>query len=141
MRLLGLDVGSRTIGAAISDDDGVVATPLRTLRRSGGQRDLEAVAALYAETGAQGLVVGLPLSMNGDEGAAARRVRVLGDALAVHLRCTISYEDERFTTVQAERVLIDADVSRRRRKQVVDHVAAALILQAYLDRRAAEAVR
>ena len=139
MRLLGLDVGTRTIGLAVCDEDEVVATPLRTLRRHGGERDLVAVAAVMNETEARGLVVGLPLTLEGSEGAAARRVRALGDALAARIGCPVHYHDERFSTVEAERVLLAADLSRRRRKQVVDHVAATLILQAHLDHRQARA--
>ncbi len=87
-----------------------------------------------AELEAEALVLGLPLSLEGLEGMAARRVRAFGSALGEHLGCAVYYQDERYSTVEAERVLIEADLSRRRRRQVVDHVAAALILQAYIDR-------
>ena len=136
MRLLGLDVGTKTIGVAVSDDGGVVATPLRTLARSGGARDLEAVAALMNEMGAEALVVGLPLELSGREGDAALRSRTLGEKLARALDCEVHYWDERFSTSEAERLLISADVKRRKRKQVINHVAASLILQGFLDRGA-----
>lgn len=139
MRWLGLDVGTRTIGVAVCDAGARVASPLRTLERHGGARDLEAVAAVARETGAAGLVLGLPLDLEGREGDAALRVRRLGDRLAARLGCPVELWDERFSTVAAERALLEADVSRRRRKQVVNHVAAALILQGYLDARGGSA--
>ena len=136
MRLLGLDVGTKTIGVAVADDEAVVAMPLRTLSRSGGERDVEAVAAVMRETGAGALVVGLPLELSGREGDAARRSRVLGQVLAQKLDCEVHYWDERFSTTEAERLLISADVRRKKRKQVINHVAASLILQGFLDRGA-----
>ena len=136
MRLLGLDVGTKTIGVAVSDEGAVVAMPLRTLSRSGGERDVEAVAAVMRETGAGALVVGLPLELSGREGDAARRCRILGQSLAEKLDCEVHYWDERFSTTEAERLLISADVRRKKRKQVINHVAASLILQGFLDRGA-----
>ena len=136
MRLLGLDVGTKTIGVAVSDEGAVVAMPLRTLSRSGGERDVEAVAAVMRETGAGALVVGLPLELSGREGDAARRCRILGQVLAQKLDCEVHYWDERFSTTEAERLLISADVRRKKRKQVINHVAASLILQGFLDRGA-----
>lgn len=134
MRLLGLDLGSKTIGVAMSDEEQVVSTPLRTLPRHGGRKDLDAVAAVLQETGAAGLVLGLPLDLSGKEGDAARRARRFGQQLEAALGCPVHMFDERFSTVAAERVLLEADLSRKRRKQVVNHVAASLILQAFLDR-------
>jgi putative Holliday junction resolvase len=134
MRYLALDVGTKTIGLAASDEGGVVAMPLRTLERHGGRRDVEAVATALRETGAQGLVLGLPLDLDGQEGDSARRVRALGAGLMTQLGCPVHYWDERFSTAQAERALLEGNVSRRRRKQVVNHIAATLILQSFLDR-------
>jgi putative Holliday junction resolvase len=134
-------VGTKTIGVAVSDEEEVVATPLRTISRHGGVRDLEGVAALVQETGAGALVIGLPLDLEGKEGDTARRVRALGDRLATHLACPVQYWDERFSTAAAERALLEADVSRKKRKQVVNHVAAALILQGFLDSRAGSGAR
>ncbi len=133
MRLLGLDVGTKTIGVAVSDEGGVVATPLKTLSRHGGKRDVAAVRALMDETGATALIVGLPLELSGREGDAARRSRILGRQLAEQLGCEVDYWDERFTTTEAERLLIAADVRRSKRKKVIDQMAACLILQGYLD--------
>jgi len=133
MRLLGLDVGTRTIGLAVSDEGGAVATPLRTISREGGLKDLEAVAAARAEHDAAALVIGMPLDLDGGEGDAARRVRALGARLAEHLGCPVHYWDERFSTVAAERALLEGNVRRRKRKQVINHIAAALILQGFID--------
>lgn len=141
MRLLGLDVGAKTIGVAVCDDDGIVATPLRTLPRHGGERDLQAVGAVVQETGAKALVVGLPLDLSGDEGDAARRVRALGEALAAHLACPVHYWDERFSTAAAERALLEGNVRRKRRKEVINHVAAALILQSFIESSAGRALQ
>ena len=137
MRHLGLDVGTKTIGLAVSDEEGRVATPLRTLARKGGAHDVESVRQAFAEVQAGALVLGLPLGLDGREGAASKRVREFGSSLARSLGCDVHYIDERFTTVAAERVLIDADLSRRRRKTVIDHVAATLLLQLFLDRQVA----
>lgn len=135
MRWLGLDVGSKTIGVAICDEGEVVASPLRTLERHGGARDIQALAALLAEHGAAGLVIGLPLELSGAEGDAALRVRRLGGSLARAIDgVKVEYWDERFSTTAAERALLEADLSRNKRKRVINHVAAALILQGFLDR-------
>ena len=140
MRLLGLDAGEKTIGVAVCDEEQLVATPLRTLPRHGGRKDVEAVAAVLAETGAGALVMGLPLELSGREGDAARRARALGTKLAAGLDdVAVHYWDERFSTVEAERVLIEADMSRKKRKKVVNHLAACIILQGYLDRSAGSA--
>ena len=117
MRWLGLDVGSRTIGLAICDEQEVVATPLRTLERRGGDADLEAVAAVMQETESTALLLGLPLEMTGAEGDAALRVRRLGQRLAGRLGCPLQYWDERFSTVAAERALLEADVRRSKRSR------------------------
>ena len=138
MRLLGLDLGERTIGVALCDEGEMLATPLLTVRRQGGARDQEAIGALLAEHEIGGVVLGLPLDLKGREGVAARRVRAFGERLAQALGCRVWYWDERFSTVQAERVLLDAGMRRARRKQVVDKVAAAVILQSYLDARGGE---
>lgn len=133
MRFLGLDVGTKTIGLAICDEDGAVATPLLTIARRGGRRDLEAVGAALAEHEAGALVIGMPLDLSGEEGDAARRVRILGRSLREHLGCPVHYWDERFSTVAAERALLEGNVRRGKRKQVINHVAAALILQGFID--------
>jgi putative holliday junction resolvase len=140
MRLLCLDVGSKTIGLALSDEGGIIASPLRTLTRQAALRkDVMTVAAVMQETEARALVLGLPLDLDGNEGEASRRVRLLGDALALEVGCLVYYWDERFSTAAAERVLIEADLRRKKRKQVINHVAAALILQSFLESRVGKA--
>jgi putative holliday junction resolvase len=133
MRLLGLDVGDRRIGVAVSDETGLLASPVATLERVGPRKDLQAIAALVREHGAAAIVLGLPRNMDGSIGAQAEKVRRLGEALAPVARVPIHFWDERLTTVEAEQILIERDVSWQRRKGLVDQVAAVLILQGYLD--------
>ncbi|HWN71966.1 MAG TPA: Holliday junction resolvase RuvX [Haliangium sp.] len=135
MRALGLDVGMKTIGVAVSDELGLAAHPVTTIARQGTARDVARVVALAAEREARAVVVGLPLELSGEEGRRARRVRVLIDALRQVLPPDVAIHewDERFSTAAVERMLIAADVSRQRRKQVIDKQAAAYILQGWLD--------
>lgn len=135
MRALGLDVGSKTIGVALTDEANIAAHPLTVLERVGNSGDSARIAALVAEHGVTDLVVGMPYELSGRVGHRARRVRELSAALRAALGDTVAYheQDERFTTAEAERVLLAADVSRARRRQVIDQQAAALILQAWLD--------
>lgn len=137
MRALGLDVGSKTIGVAVSDELGVAAHPVTTLARKGTRVDADAIAALVAERGIEHVVVGWPLELSGRVGPRARRVEVLIEALAERLPAGVELHrwDERFSTVAVDRVLIEADLSRRRRKQVVDRQAAVYILQGWLEAR------
>ncbi len=132
---MGLDVGMKTIGVAISDELGLAGHPVETIARAGTSSDVERVAELVAEREVGALVVGLPLEPSGEAGPRARRVRVFVAALAARLGPDVEIHewDERFSTVAVERVLVDADLSRRRRKQVVDKQAAAYILQGWLD--------
>jgi len=134
-RILGIDVGTKTLGLAISDETGTVALPLEVIRRAGMRRDIERLAAIVAERGVTAAVIGLPLEMSGERGAMADEAEAVADALAARCRIPVHRWDERLTTVAAERMLIRADVSRKRRKQVVDKIAATLILQGWLDRR------
>ena len=139
MRALGLDVGQKTIGVAITDEAGIAAHPLDVLERHGTARDVDTVCALARAHDARTIVVGIPYEPSGREGHRARRVRVLFDALRAALPAEVELheQDERFTTAEAERVLIAADLSRARRREVIDKQAAALILQTWLDRRRA----
>lgn len=130
---MGLDVGSKTIGVAVSDELGFSAHPITTVRRTNLRADLHELARLIAEQDVVRLIVGLPLNMNGSEGHRAVESRKLGDALAEQSQLPIVYWDERLTSVAAEKSLIEADVSRKRRKEVIDQVAACLILQGWLD--------
>jgi putative holliday junction resolvase len=133
MRAFGLDVGSRTVGVALSDPLGITAQALTTLRRTGMRADLIALRELAAAHDVTRAVVGLPLNMDGTEGPSAARSRAFGDALAKALHLPVDYWDERLSTVAAQRALREADLSRERRREVVDQVAAALILQGWLD--------
>lgn len=135
MRALGLDVGSRTIGVALTDEAEIAAHPLTVLPRSGNAKDASAVAALCAEHGVTDLVFGLPLELSGRVGHRARRVQELVAAVREVLPAAIRVheQDERFSTAEAERVLLAADVSRGKRREVIDQQAATLILQGWLD--------
>jgi putative Holliday junction resolvase len=137
VRALGLDVGSKTIGVAISDELGLAAHPVEVIARQGTAADVDRIVRLIDDREVSELVVGLPLELSGLAGLRARRVRLLVDALRARLgeRVPIHEQDERFSTVAVERVLLDADVSRKKRKEVVDKQAAAFILQGWLDGR------
>jgi putative Holliday junction resolvase len=132
-RVVGIDLGSRRIGVAASDGLGLTAQPRATLPRHGGRRDIDAIAAAVREEGAERIVVGLPINPESGEGPAARRARDFAAKLTAALGLPVDLVDESFSTVEAEAVLLAADVSRQRRKQVVDKLAAAVILQRWLD--------
>lgn len=132
-RVLGIDLGSRRIGVAVSDALGLTAQPRTTIARKGGLRDLDAIAAVAKEAGADRIVLGLPIDPQGQEGPAAQRTRVFADKLRAAVGLPVELVDESFSTVEAEEVLLAADVSRAKRKQVIDKLAAAVILQRWLD--------
>ncbi len=135
---IGLDVGDVRIGVAVSDLMGLTANPRETYVRK--KDDIAADIAYFCEYAkkedADAFVLGLPKNMDGTEGPRAEVTRQFGDMLAAASGLPVIYQDERLTTVSAERVLLEADMRREKRKQVIDKVAAAIILQAYLDRRA-----
>lgn len=136
-RILGVDLGARRIGLAVSDPSGIIASPLGVIERSGdSHRDRVAIVAAANESEATIVVVGLPREMSGRMGPAAKAARAEVEALR-ELAPALAFElvDERMTTVIAQRTLIDAGVRRKNRKQTVDKVAAAVILQSYLDAR------
>jgi putative Holliday junction resolvase len=135
MTVLALDVGERRIGVAVSDPSESFAMPLRVLERENLRKDLAAIAGIAAEHGAGTIVVGDPIRLSGERGIAAEKIDRFCDALARSFDGGIERVDERLTTAQATRTLIAADVSRARRKRVVDGLAAALILDAFLARR------
>jgi putative holliday junction resolvase len=137
VRALGLDIGSKTIGVAISDEAGIAAHPHKVIARQGTAADVAAVLAEIALVSGCAVVVGIPYELSGKEGPRARRVRVLVDALRAALPPAVELheQDERFTTAEAERVLLAAEVSRAKRRAVIDQQAAALILQGWLDAR------
>jgi putative Holliday junction resolvase len=133
MRAFGLDVGSKTVGVAISDELGITAQALTTLRRAGLRADLAALRQLAVTHEVTNAVVGLPLNMDGSEGPSAARSRAFGQALEKALAFPVHYWDERLSTMAAHRALRESDLSGERRRALVDQVAAALILQGWLD--------
>jgi putative Holliday junction resolvase len=134
--LLGLDLGTKTIGVAASDPDRRLATGVETIARKTFQVDAKRVLALAGERGCVGFVLGLPLNMDGSEGPRAQSVRAFARNFARLTALPIALWDERLSTVAVERDLIAADVSRRKRAAVIDQHAAAFILQGALDRLA-----
>lgn len=136
-RLMGLDVGSRTVGVAISDELGWTAQGIEIVPINEDEQDfnITRIKELVDQYGVVGVVVGLPKNMNNTSGPRVDASRAYGDLLVQQLGLPIDFQDERLTTVEAERMLVEeADTSRRKRKQVIDKLAAALILQNYLDR-------
>jgi putative Holliday junction resolvase len=136
MRALGLDLGTRRIGVAISDSDETIASPIETLTRGRDHAaDHAAVAALVEEWGAGVVVVGLPLSLDGTNGPAATTVLEEVDELRTALTVPVETNDERFTTVTADHQLREQGVRGRKRTAVIDQAAAAILLQSWLDQR------
>jgi putative Holliday junction resolvase len=133
-RLLGLDVGTKTVGVALSDVTRTIASGLATLARGKFSADARRLLELAQEHGVGGFVIGLPISLDGSEGPRAQATRAFARNLGRLTPLPILLWDERLTTAAAERSLLEADVSRRRRSQVIDKVAATLILQSALDR-------
>ena len=139
MRALGIDLGSKRIGIAVSDPSGTIASPLTVLARSGStRRDHAAIAALADEEDVEILVVGLPLNMNGTTGPAAQAAIREAEALATVVDMPVVTFDERRTTVTADHALMEGGISARRRRELVDKVAAAVMLQQWLDTREPE---
>lgn len=132
--LAGLDLGTKTIGVAVSDGLRQVASPLSTIRRVKFTTDAAALLAIVADRSLAGLILGLPRNMDGTEGPRAQSTRAFARNLRNLTDLPIGYWDERLSTVAAERALLEADTSRARRAQVIDHVAAGYILQGALDR-------
>jgi putative Holliday junction resolvase len=132
-RTLALDYGDRRIGIALSDELGLAARPLMTLTRTTWPRDLERLSAIIREHEVRRIVVGLPLDMDGERGGRARLTEAIIERIRGATGLPIIPWDERLTTVQAERILISGDVSRSRRRKVIDQVAAVILLQAWLD--------
>lgn len=134
--LMGLDLGTKTIGVAVSDTLQGIATPITTVRRKKFAVDAEALLAMISERNIGGIVLGLPRNMDGSEGPRAQSTRAFARNFARLCDLPITYWDERLSTVAAERALLEADTSRARRAEVIDHVAAGYILQGALDRLA-----
>mgnify|MGYP003346230513 FL=1 len=135
-RVLGLDLGSKRVGVAISDRSGTIASPFAVLQRSGSlRRDHEAIARLVTEEECERVVVGLPLSLDGSLGRAAQSALDEASRLATVVGVPVETYDERLTTVSADRALIEAKMRADARRRVVDKVAAAVMLQAWIDRQ------
>ena len=136
MRVVGLDLGSRRIGVAVSDSGGALATPYSVIPRSGDEStDRARIAEVVREVGAEAVVVGLPLSLDGSAGPAATAAEAEADALRQALDGPVQCHDERLSTVSAERSLAASGVRGTARRRVVDQVAAAVLLQSWLDSR------
>jgi putative Holliday junction resolvase len=133
-RLLGLDLGEKTIGLALSDTLLTVATPMQTLKRGKFTADAAVLDAIIAQQNVGALVVGLPLNMDGSDGPSAQSARAFGRNWTRRSDVPVLFQDERLSTNAVTRTLIDADASRKRRGEVVDKMAAAYILQGVLDR-------
>jgi len=132
--LAGLDLGTKTIGVAVSDSLQTIASPLETIKRIKFQADAARLLEIVAHRNLQGIVLGLPRNMDGSEGPRAQSTRAFARNLERLTPLPITFWDERLSTVAAERALLEADTSRKRRAEVIDHVAAGVILQGLLDR-------
>ena len=133
-RLLGLDLGTKTIGLAVSDGGHRIASPLETIARVKFTKDVEKMLAIAVRQGVGGLVVGLPINMDGSEGPRAQSTRAFVRNLRPLTALPIMFWDERLSTAAVTRTLLEADTSRKRRDEVVDKMAASFILQGFLDR-------
>ncbi len=134
MRILGIDLGSKRIGVAVSDRSGTIASPLTVIVRAKTQRlDHEEIARLVVEEEAEGIVVGLPLNMDGSEGSAARAARQEVERMATVVSVPVYLHDERRSTVQADVLMMQRNMNAVERRAVVDKVAAAFILKSWLD--------
>jgi putative Holliday junction resolvase len=132
-RLMGLDVGTQTIGVAISDPTRMLASPDRTIRRQSVAKDVAAIAEIVRARAIEGVIVGLPYELEGGERRSAKLARQIGEAVITETGLPVTYIDERFTSVEAEQRMRAAGMSSKKRAEIIDQAAAALILQSYLD--------
>ena len=135
MRIMGLDVGDKTIGVALSDALGWTAQGLEVIRRSSLEKDLKRLGEIIKEYEVEEILVGLPKNMNGTLGERANLTMEFGETLKEAFMLPVNFWDERLSTVEAERILIQGDMSRAKRKKVIDKMAASVILQSYLTSR------
>ena len=133
MRAMGLDVGDKTVGVAVTDELGITVQPVTTLRRGRLDADLDALLAIGSERNVEVIVVGLPLNMNGTSGPRADKTRKFAEALQARASCPVELWDERLTTMEADRILKAGDVKKQRRKDLIDQLAAQLILRSWLE--------
>ena len=134
-RIMGLDIGDKTIGVAVSDLMGLTAQGITTIKRVGKKKDIEAIKQIIAEKQVNKIVSGLPKNMNGTVGPQGEKVQKFCELLKEETNLPIEFWDERLSTVAAERSLIEGNVRRENRKKVIDMLAAVIILQGYLDRQ------
>ena len=132
-RIMGLDIGDKTIGVAVSDLMGITAQGVTTIKRVGKKKDIEEIKKIIAERQVNKIVSGLPKNMNGTVGPQGEKVQKFCELLKSETNLPVEFWDERLSTVAAERSLIEGDVSRQKRKKVIDMLAAVIILQGYLD--------
>jgi putative holliday junction resolvase len=133
MRILGLDVGEKTIGVAISDPLGFTAQGITTINRKGKKTDIEEIKKICMDYGVDTIVVGLPKNMNGTVGPQGEKIMNFSEFIGENLNLPVKLWDERLTTVAAHKAMLEADLSRAKRKKIVDKLAATYILQGYLD--------
>ncbi|MBW6409831.1 Holliday junction resolvase RuvX [Clostridium weizhouense] len=134
MRILGLDVGQKTIGVAISDPLGFTAQGITTIRRTNKEKDIDEIKKICEEYKVETIVVGLPKNMNGTIGPSGEITMTFGKLIEEELQIKVEFWDERLTTVAAHKAMLEADLSRNKRKKIVDKIASTYILQGYLDR-------
>lgn len=132
-RILGLDIGDKTIGVAVSDLLQFTAQGVKTIKRIGRKKDLDELATIIEEYDIKKIVIGLPKNMNNTIGPQGEKTMEFGTKIKNKFKIDVVYVDERMTTMSAQRILIEGDVSRKKRKDLVDKVAATYILQTYLD--------
>ena len=132
--LIGLDLGTKTIGVAVSDTIRSVATPIKTIKRKKFSLDTENLLEIISTKNCCGVIIGLPKNMDGSEGPRAQSTRAFARNFSTKTEIPITFWDERLSTVAAKKALLEADTTRKRRAEVIDHVAAAYILQGFLDR-------
>ncbi|MEN6371511.1 MAG: Holliday junction resolvase RuvX [Armatimonadota bacterium] len=134
MKLMGLDIGEKRIGVALSDDTGSFAFPFTTIVRTVSEKaDLRSIVRIIEEENVSKVIAGIPIMLSGQEAVQAEKIRAFAGKLARRLRIPLEYWDERYSTAEAERMLIDAGKSREARKNIIDKAAAAVILQSYID--------
>ncbi len=133
MRILGLDMGDRTIGVAVSDPLGYTAQGITTIKRRGLKNDLDEISRICKEYSVESIVLGLPKNMNGTLGESSEKVMEFSKVLENEFGLPTKFWDERLTTVAAHKAMLEADLSRAKRKKIVDKIAAIYILQGYLD--------
>jgi putative Holliday junction resolvase len=138
MRILALDVGTKTIGVAVSDELGIAAHGVTTIKRVGVKRDIEALAKIINQYNPSEILVGVPYNIDGTVGKRGQDILRFAERIKEAFSLPVEFSDESFSTADAERMLIEADMSRKKRKRVIDKMAAVFILEGYLERKRSE---